>query len=210
MSSARIVIPPRGSLPKTYEDDPIVYYHRPLLGRLYRARLELACRLLGPGPFESLLEVGYGSGILFPELARRTRRLVGLDVHAREADVAESLRRLGVEAELHRGTLYAMPFAEGEFDALTCLSVFEHLTDLDGALDELRRVLHPGGVAVLGFPVRNPATDAFFRLVGYDPRELHPSGHKEILAAVRRHPAFELEREARLPGAYVACRARAR
>ena len=98
-----------------------------------------------------------------------------------------------------------------------CVSVLEHLTELDPALDELRRVLRPGGVAVLGYPTRNPLTDAFFRLVGYNPREIHPSSHADILAAAERHPAFAVDGRGHVPAflpvplsAYAACRCVAR
>ena len=79
------------------------------------------------------------------------------------------------------------------------MSVLEHLTELDRALDELRRVLRPGGVAVLGYPVRNPLTDAFFRLARYNPREIHPSSHADILAAAERHPGFDVDVRAHFP-----------
>jgi SAM-dependent methyltransferase len=126
------------------------------------------------------------------------------------------LRTLGVDAQLVVASLYELPFADGEFDALVCLSVLEHMTELEGALSELRRVLRTGGIAVLGFPVRNPITDTFFRLAGYKPRELHPSSHRDILGAARRHAGFVVVREGRMPrplptglAGYAGCRCRA-
>ena len=216
LETGDIVILPRGVAPKTGADDPVDYYYRPLTAWLYRGRLRLGARLLEQHHFASLLEVGYGSGIFLPELARHATSLTAVDVHCEAPRVASMLRRFGVEAELHRGSLFGMPFRDGAFDGLVCLSVLEHLAQLDAALDELRRVLHPDGVAVLGFPVRNVLTDGFFRLAGYDPRALHPSSHTDILAALRRHPGFTVEREARLPwflplaaSAYACCRCRA-
>jgi len=216
LETSKLVLPPRGALPKTNDEDPVDYYYRPLTAALYRGRLKLAARLLGAGPFDALLDVGYGSGIFFPELARRATRVVGLEVHEEADAVALGLRRLGVEAELHTGDLFAMPFAEDAFDALVCLSVLEHLTRLGDALTEFRRVVRAGGIAVVCFPTRNRITDGFFRLVGFDPRALHPSGHLDILAAVRRHAGFAVEREAHFPAklplalsGYAGCRCRA-
>jgi ubiquinone/menaquinone biosynthesis C-methylase UbiE len=215
--SASVKLPPRSLVPKTAADDPVEYYFKPLTARLYRARLRLAGALLGPGPYESLLEVGYGSGIFLPELAGRTRRLAGVDIHGESERVGGMLRELGVSADLREASLFELPFADGEFDALVCLSVLEHVTELDAALGELARVLRPGGVVVLGFPVRNAITDTFFRAVGYDPRRLHPSGHAEILAAARSQPRLAVEREAWFPrvlplalAAYAGSRARVR
>ena len=216
LETGDIVILPRPAARKTGDEDPVDYYYRPLTAWLYRGRLRLAARLPEPQRFASMLEVGYGSGIFLPELNRRADRLTGIEVHDEAARVGTTLRRFGVEAELHRGSLFEMPFPDGAFDGLVCLSVMEHLTQLDAALDEFRRVFRPGGVAVLGFPVRNVLTDGFFRLVGYQPREIHPSSHADILAALRRHRGFRVERQRRLPwflpvsfSAYVCCRCRA-
>jgi predicted SAM-dependent methyltransferase len=109
------------------------------------------------------------------------------------------LASLGLDADLRDASLFEMPFADGEFHGLVCLSVLEHIVELDAALDEFRRVIRPDGIAVVGFPVRNPVTDTFFRAVGYNPREIHPSSHRDILAAAHRHPGFAVEREERYP-----------
>jgi SAM-dependent methyltransferase len=194
-----ILLPRRELVPKPAADDPIDYYYRLPTARIYRARLRLASHLLGAETYDSILEVGYGSGVFLPELARRSRRLAGIDLHGESASVDEMLERLGLEADLRDASLFEMPFADGEFDGLVCLSVLEHIVELDAALDEFRRVLRPDGIAVLGFPVRNPVTDTFFRAVGYNPREIHPSSHRDILTAAHRHPGFAVEREERYP-----------
>src|SRR5437868_8080142 len=124
-------LPPRRLVSKPDPDDPIDYYYRPLTAPLYRARLRQALALLGPGPFESMLDVGYGSGVFLPELARRTRRLVGVDVHGGRAGVESMARALGIEVELCNASLFELPFGDGEFGALVCVSVLEHLRDLD-------------------------------------------------------------------------------
>jgi len=215
-TSARLLLPARALVPKTAPDDPVDYYYKPLTARIYRARLRLARCLLEETDYESVLEVGYGSGIFLPELARHSRRLAGIDVHGESDRVGEMLCRLGISADLREASLFEIPFADSEFDALVCLSVLEHLIELAPAMTEFRRVLRPGGIAVLGFPVRNPITDAFFRAVGYDPREIHPSSHRDIMAAARSHVGFAVERESRVPrlapldlAGYVGCRCRA-
>jgi SAM-dependent methyltransferase len=209
-----LLLPPRGALPKTNDEDPVDYYYG-VTAPLYRGRLALAARMLGRG-YPSLLDVGYGSGIFFPELGRRADRLVGVEIHGREAGVRDALRKLGVEVELRPGSILELPADEGEFDAVVCLSVLEHLPELGGALRELRRVLTLGGVAVLGFPVRQPLTDAFFRLFGFDPRELHPSSHADIIRAAHADSGYDVARVAHFPGllplglsGYAACRLRA-
>jgi len=198
-STRPLSLPPRELVPKPAPDDPVDYYYRLPTARIYRARLKLAVSLLGPETYGSLLEVGYGSGIFLPELARTSQRLAGIDVHGESDRVNEMLTQLGIEADLREASLFEMPFGDEEFDVLVCLSVLEHIVELEAALTEFRRVLKPRGVAVLGFPVRNPVTDTFFRAVGYNPREIHPSSHRDILEAAHRHPTFVVEREERFP-----------
>lgn len=210
-----LALPPRSALPKPEPDDPLDYYYRPLTASLYRARLALALRLLGPERFESLLEVGYGSGILLPELARRAERVAAIDVHHQSQAVDGALKALGVQVELSEASLFEIPYPDQAFAGLICLSVLEHLTELDAAFIELARVVRPQGVLVIGFPVRNPLTDGLFRLLGYDPRKIHPSSHADIIDAAHRSSSVELERCAHVPpllpraaSAYVACRLR--
>ncbi|MEI6043108.1 MAG: class I SAM-dependent methyltransferase [Chloroflexota bacterium] len=208
-----LYIPARSVVPKPDKDDPLDYYYLPVTSLVYRARLEMAIKLLGGRKYNALLEVGYGSGILLPELARHSKRIVGLDLHPNPEAVYKMLAHEKVKAELHQGSLFEMPFNDGEFDALICLSVLEHLTELDKALTEFARVTKPGATLVLAFPVRNLVTDAFFRLVGYDPRAIHPSGHRDIERAILRHPDLMLDQKAIFPwplpadvALYYACR----
>lgn len=208
-----LVLPKRELIEKSHADDPLDFYYHPLSGIVYRRRLVMALTLLGEGPFGRLLEVGYGSGILLPELARRARDVHGVDIHPNVGSVERMLRAHGVTAALRVGDLFALPYPDGHFEALVCLSVLEHLTELDRAFAEIRRVLAPAGAAVLGFPVRNAITTTFFRAVGYDAAEIHPSSHRDILAAARR--AFTVDRVLRYPallpadvGLYVTCRCR--
>jgi 2-polyprenyl-3-methyl-5-hydroxy-6-metoxy-1,4-benzoquinol methylase len=189
-----LYIPDRTVVPKPDLADPVDYYYRPFTGKIYRDRLEISMSMLGDKKSEALLEVGYGSGILLPELARRTQRLVAIDIHGEVAQVYKLLEHEAVNAELHRGDLYDMPFADGEFDAIACFSVLEHLTDLDGALREFARVTRPGAALAFGFPVRNLITDTFFRLAHFDPRKIHPSSHRDIELAIRRQPLLRLEK----------------
>ena len=113
-----LLLPPRELVTKPDADDPIDYYYRPLTRWLYRARLRDALILLGEGPYDALLDIGYGSGVFLPELARRTKGLVGVDVHAGRAGVAAMAEQLGIDVELHDASLFELPFEDGTFDAL--------------------------------------------------------------------------------------------
>jgi len=206
-----IRLPAKEHISPTNDEDPLQYYYSPLTGYVYTRRLQLVCELLGDGPFQNLLEIGYGSGILLPELSQRCRHLAAVDIHWQFDQVYTMLEAEGVEASLHQGDVRSLPFQDGEFDAVVCISVLEHLVHLEAAVGEISRVLRPKGVVVAGFPVRNIITGAFYRLVGYDPVKIHPSSHRDILDAIRA--GLQLDRSVIFPSFlpmdlswYVACR----
>jgi predicted SAM-dependent methyltransferase len=58
----------------------------------------------------------------------------------------------------HRVDLTALPFADGTYDLVYASHVLEHIRDDEAALREIRRVLRPGGLAVLPVPIVNPVT----------------------------------------------------
>lgn len=209
-----IRLPAREHISATNDEDPLQYYYSPLTRYVYTTRLELVCSLLGNGPFESLLEIGYGSGILLPELSQRCRRLAGVDIHEEFDRVHAMLEAEGVEASLHYGDIQSLPFGDAEFDAVVCVSVLEHLVDLDAAVVEIRRILRPSGMTIVGFPVRNSITSAFYRLAGLDPLAIHPSSHRDILSAIRAR--LQIDESVFFPAflpldlsLYVTCRCRA-
>ncbi len=52
------------------------------------------------------------------------------------------------------GSLTALPYADGSFDAALCTEVIEHIADHEVAAAELARVLKPGGVLIASVPLR--------------------------------------------------------
>ncbi len=90
-----------------------------------------------------VLDLGCGEGQI-ARLAcdKRAELVVGIDGSA--AQIEEAVRRAGGPLYL-LGRAERLPFPASAFDAvITCL-VLEHLADLDAALDEVARVLAPGG-----------------------------------------------------------------
>ena len=179
--NVEIILPARENIYKTSDDDPSDYYYKPITGAVYQQRLRAAAQLLGDKKFNRLLEIGYGSGVFLPELSRHCSELYGVDIHSKVDLVRETLEKERVAAQLSVGDVCALKFPDGMFDAVVCVSVLEHIRKLDLAIGEIARVTGDSGVVVLGFPVRNVITSAFYRVVGYDPMELHPSSHRDIL-----------------------------
>jgi ubiquinone/menaquinone biosynthesis C-methylase UbiE len=180
----KIVLPSKDHVHETSESDPVAYYYKPIIGTVYQQRLKAAAQLLGERKFDKLLEIGFGSGIFLPNLSRRCSELWGVSIHSKIALVQKTLEKEQVTAWLSAGDVRALPFPDGTFDAVVCVSVLEHLRELDLAIGEIARVTSDSGIVVLGFPVKNVITNTFYRIAGHDPSELHPSRCRDILKAL--------------------------
>ena len=115
-----------------------------------------AARATGLDPGGAALDVACGSGRLTGELARLARprgRVVGLDFSPRMLEIA---RRDQPALQFVEGDAHALPFADAEFDATTMAFGLRNLADPGRGLDEMRRVVGPGGRMVVLEFVRPP------------------------------------------------------
>jgi SAM-dependent methyltransferase len=200
-SGGQLRVPRRAHIARVDPSDPLDFYYAPHTAWIFRWRLQLALDLLGPGPYESLLEAGYGSGILLPSLAARTHELHAMDLHRRTDLVAAMLRAEGVRATLAIGDVCSLPYADGAFDALVCVSTLEHLhgDELTAAVDGFQRVLRPNGIAVVGVPASGRLMEALFNVIGFhEIDDHHVSTRGDIERSLRR--SFHVEAQAHLPG----------
>lgn len=174
---------------KVYHDlpwnDPLRFYFFPILGKLYRRRVELCLSECRAG--QRVLEVGFGSGVTFPSLDELYDEIHGLDMHARADETAATFAELGIKTHLRNGDVLALPYDDGLFDTVLLISILEHLRphELPGAFREIRRVLRPGGQLVYGVPVERRLMALAFRALGYDIREHHFSTEQQVGAAAR-------------------------
>ena len=171
-----------------FSDEDLLNLTRLVYGRLtglfYRKRYALVSALLD-GSYDSMIEIGFGPGIFVPTLAKRCRRLYGLDMHRDMSKVATVLGAHTSNFIPMTADLAHIPVKACSFDAVICMSVLEHVEDLRGAIEEMSRVLKESGVLVLGFPIKNRLTRTLFAMAGYDDSVIHPSSHEDILSAAR-------------------------
>jgi len=151
---------PRDALVKTSDIDHADWNYDGLLGRVSRQRFALVRALLPSHRVGRLLEVGYGSGIFLPELARHAYQLFGADVHERSAEVAAVLGRAGIGAKLVTSPAEALPYPDGWFAVVVAVSTFEFVRDPSAVIAEFARVLQPGGCVVVVTPNQHPLLDA--------------------------------------------------
>ena len=194
----RLRLLPRAALVQTSAVDHADWNYRPLLGQIQRLRFRLLLGLLGNGHFGHLLEVGYGSGVLMPELARRCDHLYGIDPHTRHSEVTAALEQHGIAATLASASVTEIPFADATFDCAVSVSAMEYVDDIDGACRELRRVLKPGGVLVLVTPGHSPLLDFGLKvLTGESADQNYANRRERLVPALGEH--FQVDRVRKSP-----------
>jgi ubiquinone/menaquinone biosynthesis C-methylase UbiE len=113
---------------------------------------KLAARLAGLLPAGGgVLEVAPGPGFLTVELARTgSLRVTALEISKTFVELArKNAAEAGVTANIVQGNASAMPFEDASFDLLVCRAAFKNFAEPARALQEMRRVLRPGGRAVI-------------------------------------------------------------
>jgi ubiquinone/menaquinone biosynthesis C-methylase UbiE len=116
-----------------------------------RGHREQADRLTAGLPAgAAILEVAPGPGYFAVELARRGFRVAGLDIsHTMVEIAAEQARAAGVTVDFRQGDAAELPFLNESFDLVVCQAAFKNFPEPVAALDQMYRVLHRGGVAVI-------------------------------------------------------------
>jgi ubiquinone/menaquinone biosynthesis C-methylase UbiE len=100
---------------------------------------------------DAVLDLGCGPGGFLAALAPYCREIVGVDVvrtfveRCRETIAAAGLENARAEWSPD-GTI---PFADGAFDAVTMVDTLHHCDEPQAVLDDVRRVLKPGGLLLM-------------------------------------------------------------
>ena len=114
--------------------DPLPYDYHPLVGWLYRHRLQMGLDFLPtlPAVRQRVLEIGVGSGVLVPTLTKHYAEYTGTDLTL--APGLDALVAPGCRAEFRRADLLRdEDLPAGYYNAIVCFSVLEHIRDADGA-----------------------------------------------------------------------------
>jgi SAM-dependent methyltransferase len=148
--------PPRAAIEAGYEEEFFLEEYRAVYGvdyvedapsirRIARERLATLERYRPAG---SLLDVGCAAGFLLDEARRRGWTIQGVEVSRFASAYARDV--LGVPVVT--GTLESAAFPAAHFDAAVCHYVLEHLPDPLALVQEVARILRPGGVLSVAVP----------------------------------------------------------
>ena len=98
---------------------------------------------------QPVLEIGFGTGELLIEMARRGWQVSGLDLSpAMHRVTARKMRQRGITALRFQGRAQALPFPDGSFGSIVATFPAEYILD-PASLHEFNRVLQPGGRLII-------------------------------------------------------------
>lgn len=130
---------------------------------------------LEPLPDLVLLDVGCGHGAQHPRLRQQRMRILGVDASPGMCrEVRDQARSLQLPVAPLRGDAETLPLADASCDRVLANHVLFHVPDRRRALAEIRRVLRPGGRAVL----TTNAVDSGRRLFELHEQVAHDLGYR--------------------------------
>ncbi len=102
-------------------------------------------------PQSNVLEVAPGPGYFAIELAKLgDYQITGLDISETFVKIASANAvKEGMRVDFRQGNAAKMPFADDVFDFLLCRAAFKNFSEPVRALEEMHRVLKPGGHALI-------------------------------------------------------------
>jgi ubiquinone/menaquinone biosynthesis C-methylase UbiE len=105
-----------------------------------------------------VLEIGCGRGFNLLNLARRNPEVsfAGIDLTPWHVRAARFLARRHRNVEVQEGDFHQLPFADRSFDLVFSVEAICHAADVYRVVEEVRRVLRPGGRFVTVEPWRSP------------------------------------------------------
>lgn len=192
-----LILPDKGHYNKRWGDEELdllsrLVYH-PIYGLLYRHRYKLVLSLIPK--CETLLEIGCGHGLFLPSLLERAEAVHALDIHPYLGKVKSMMEKDGFrKTEFTRGDVLHLPYKDESFDSIVCMSVLEHMDDIEKAAFELWRILKKDGLLIVGFPIKNNITRSLFKLIGRDDSKIHPQSHRSIIGALNNKLIFKKEK----------------
>lgn len=150
-----------------------------------------------------VLDLGCAGGFMAEALAQRGARVTGIDRAAEAIDAARAhARKAGLRIGYDVGVGEALPYDSAAFDAVVCVDVLEHVTDLNKVMAEVARTLRSGGLFLFDTINRNPLARLATITIAEDLLRLLPRGtHDPAMFIKPRELRAAMEGAGLVPGA---------
>lgn len=129
---------------RAWDDD----YYPPIAERFYDKAVARMLGLIGAGPGQLILDGGCGPGVHSIRAAKAGCRVHAIDLSYSVLDEARlRATRAGVadQIEFEQADLTGLRFEDGQFDHVFSWGVIIHIPTIEKAVDELARIVAPGG-----------------------------------------------------------------
>ena len=124
-----------------------------------------------------VLDLGCAGGFMAEALALRGANVTGIDPAADAIDAARAhAKEGGLRIGYDVGMGEALPYDDASFDAVVCVDVLEHVSDLHMVLAQIARTLRPGGLFLFDTINRNPLAQLATITIAEDVLRLLPRG----------------------------------
>ncbi|BCK88021.1 ubiquinone biosynthesis O-methyltransferase [Sideroxyarcus emersonii] len=112
---------------------------------------------------KAVLDVGCGGGILSESMAGLGARVTGIDLADKSLQVAKlHLLESGKQVEYRKVAVEELAAERpGQFDAVTCMEMLEHVPDPAGVVAACAKLVRPGGQVFFSTLNRNPKSYLF-------------------------------------------------
>ncbi len=109
-----------------------------------------------------VLDVGSGNGYVLSKYASEGAEVFGVDLTETGIELCQKrFNYLGLNGDFRVADAQNLPFEDNTFDCVCSMGVLHHVPDTQRAVDEIYRVLKPGGRLILMFYHRNSAKYQF-------------------------------------------------
>jgi len=146
----------------------------------------------------TVLDIACGAGYGSALLARTATRVTGGDISPETLDHARRRYAAIGNLDFRQADCAALPFADASFDVVVSFETIEHIAAQETFVDEVRRVLRPGGLFVLSCPNKAEYSDARGVTNEFHVRELYRDELAALVARPFPHAAWYGQR----PGFY--------
>lgn len=135
---------------------------------------------------KTVLDLGCAGGFMAEALAEKGAEVTGIDPAAQAIEAARAhaaASRLDIRYDVGVGE--ALPYEDAAFDAVVCVDVLEHVSDLAKVISEIDRVLKPNGIFLYDTINRNPLARFATITVAEDLLKLLPKGSHDPALFIR-------------------------
>jgi ubiquinone/menaquinone biosynthesis C-methylase UbiE len=133
------------------------------LGGIIMTRMNEACgawvtELLEVAPNDTVLEVGFGPGVIIQRLSKlaSTGHVAGIDPSREMVEQARARNSTTIQnrrVDLRRGSVDSLPFDDNSFEKVLAINSMQVWSDAAAGLQEIRRVMKPAASIALGFTI---------------------------------------------------------